>query len=97
MNTTPPEGSRQAAGEYEIIAVKIGGKAASQTEALEALIREMAAAEGKKRFILIHGGGAEVSRVTRIFGIEPVFEKGKRMTSPEEMEIVDMVLARKDE
>jgi acetylglutamate kinase len=78
-----------------IIAVKIGGKAASQEEAMRALVRETVSRSGRERFVLVHGGGAEVSRITRVFGLEPVFVNGKRMTSPAEMEIVEMVLAGK--
>jgi acetylglutamate kinase len=77
------------------VALKIGGKAASTETALKALIRDMASLKENCRFLLVHGGGAEVSRVTKIFGLEPVFRDGIRLTSPEEMEIVDMVLAGK--
>jgi len=77
------------------ILIKIGGRAASAGETLGELVREMADLGKNYDFILVHGGGAEVSRVTKIFGIEPVFKDGIRMTSEAEMEIVDMVLAGK--
>ena len=77
------------------ILIKIGGRAASAETALLDLVREMISLRGEYDFILVHGGGAEVSRVTKIFGLEPVFKDGIRMTSEAEMEIVDMVLAGK--
>jgi acetylglutamate kinase len=50
--------------------------------------------EGYK-FLLVHGGGGEVSILTKKFGLEPVFKDGIRMTSQEEMQYVDMILAGK--
>jgi len=82
-------------GKKSRVLIKIGGKAAAAESSLRDLIREMAALRDRHEFILVHGGGAEVSRVTRIFGLEPVFRDGVRMTSPPEMEIVDMVLSGK--
>jgi acetylglutamate kinase len=78
-----------------LVVVKIGGRAASVEAALRDLAREMAALKERFRFLLVHGGGAEVSRVSKVFGLEPVFRDGIRQTSPAEMDIVDMVLAGK--
>ncbi len=81
--------------EKDIIVIKIGGRAASQKDALKALIAEMAEYKSTYSFVFIHGGGAEVSRISKLFGYEPVFKDGIRMTSPEEMDVVEMVLAGK--
>ena len=56
---------------------------------------EMRALGRDRRFILVHGGGAEVTALSEKLGIEAVFRDGVRQTSPEEMDIVDMVLAGK--
>lgn len=77
------------------VVVKIGGKAAEKTELLRGLFREMKALSGAYRFLLVHGGGAEVTAVSQRFGIQAVFKDGVRQTSPEEMDIVDMVLSGK--
>lgn len=77
------------------ILVKIGGKAAEQEESLAGLCAEMSSLSGEINFLLVHGGGAEVTSVSRRLGIEAVFRDGIRQTSPAEMEIVDMVLAGK--
>jgi acetylglutamate kinase len=77
------------------IAIKIGGAAAAQENVLTLLFKEIAQLTAGNHVILVHGGGAEVSKITRMFDIEPVFKDGVRMTSAEEMEIVDMVLAGK--
>ena len=70
-------------------------RSAAAESSLADLVREMADLKNRYDFILVHGGGAEVSRITKIFGLEPVFRDGVRMTSGPEMEIVDMVLAGK--
>jgi acetylglutamate kinase len=75
--------------------IKIGGRAASEKAALNAFLEEMSTLASRYHFILVHGGGAEVSKVTAKFGLNPVFKDGIRMTTPEEMDIVDMVLAGK--
>jgi acetylglutamate kinase len=77
------------------ILVKIGGRAAEQTADLAALCDEILFLSKEHRVILVHGGGAEVTAVSRRLGIEAVFHDGVRLTSPEEMDIVDMVLAGK--
>ncbi len=86
---------RQDARGTETVLVKIGGRPAEVETLLEEMAREMAALRGSYRFILVHGGGAEVSRVSKVFGLAPVFRDGVRLTSPEEMGIVDMVLSGK--
>ncbi|MGA2481333.1 MAG: acetylglutamate kinase [Spirochaetia bacterium] len=78
-----------------IIVIKIGGKAAEKEESLGALCDEMLELSRENRFLLVHGGGAEVTALSKKLGIEPVFKDGIRQTTPEEMDIVDMVLAGK--
>ncbi|MCP5515210.1 MAG: acetylglutamate kinase [Spirochaetales bacterium] len=77
----------------KIIVIKTGGKAASGKQEMACLFREMKQLEGKYSFVFVHGGGAEVTRVSRIFGLEAQFKDGIRLTTPDEMEIVDMVLS----
>ena len=77
------------------ILVKIGGAAADRDESLAALCDEMLALSKEHRFLLVHGGGAEMTAISRKLGIEPVFRDGIRQTTPEEMDIADMVLAGK--
>jgi len=82
-------------GQKPYAVIKIGGRALEEAEALDALIREMGSLSDSWSFVLVHGGGNAVSRLTRRLEIEPVFKDGIRRTSPEEMEIVDMVLSGK--
>ena len=81
----------EAAG--ELLVIKIGGAAADHEPSLTAFTRELAAlAAGGARVVLVHGGGAEVSALSRRVGLEPRFRDGVRITTPEEMPYVDMVL-----
>jgi acetylglutamate kinase len=79
----------------ERIVVKIGGRAAENEMALLALAGEFAALSQEYDMVLVHGGGAAVSSIQKVYGIEPLFVEGKRITAPEEMDIVDMGLAGK--
>ncbi len=76
----------------EIICIKCGGKAAEDQDALAALAAEATRVSALHPVVFIHGGGAAVSALSRALGIEPLFRDGIRLTSAEEMDVVDMVL-----
>ena len=77
------------------VLIKIGGKAAENEAALAALAAEMSALSKDHQFLLVHGGGPQVTALSRKLGIDSVFTNGLRQTSSAEMDIVDMVLAGK--
>ena len=84
-------GSAVAAG--ELLVIKLGGAAADYEPSLAAFARELAAlVEAGARVVLVHGGGAEVSALSRRVGLQPRFRDGVRLTTAEEMPYVDMVL-----
>ena len=84
---------REASAAGELLVIKLGGAAADHEPSLHAFLRELAAlAAGGARIVLVHGGGAEVSALSRRVGLEPRFRDGVRITTPEEMPYVDMVL-----
>lgn len=78
-----------------LITVKIGGKFAEQDTELRHFAADLLELQGSSRLVLVHGGGAEVSRISRQLGFEPVFREGIRITSPEEMDVVEMILSGK--
>ena len=80
-----------APGDTSSVLVKLGGTAASRVETLEALARDLAASGS--RIAIVHGGGKEVSELSRRLGLEPVFRDGIRMTTEPEMDVVEMVLS----
>ena len=76
-----------------VVLLKIGGKMAEEEAALRELALDLKDLLQAERYaVLVHGGGAEVSRLSRELGIEPLFHEGVRVTSPEEMDIVEMIL-----
>ncbi len=79
----------------DIIIIKIGGVVIEDKNILLPLIDEVLELKKRFRIIIVHGGGKEVSRVSTHFGFKPVFEKGVRITTHDEMEIVNMVLSGK--
>jgi acetylglutamate kinase len=78
-----------------VITVKIGGKMAEEEDQLRAFAADLLDLLDDCHLLLVHGGGAEVSRISRQLGFEPIFHEGIRITSPEEMEVVEMILSGK--
>ncbi len=75
------------------IVVKLGGSAlGSHDTTLQDVV---ALSNLGVRIALVHGGGSSISAWLRRIGKEPRFVNGLRVTDPETMEIVTMVLAGK--
>jgi len=69
--------------------IKIGGRAQSDP-GLAAAGRHATATD---RIVVVHGGGDEVSALQRRLGMTPTFHGGRRVTTPDDLEIVRMVLS----
>ena len=70
---------------------KIGGPALEDPGLIAPLAEEVRRGEGNA--VLVHGGGRAVDRLLKALGIESRFVAGRRETSPEAMEVVEMVLS----
>lgn len=70
---------------------KLGGPALEDPGLLGPLAREILAFPG--RVAVVHGGGRHVERMLKALGVESRFVDGRRETSPETMEVVEMVLS----
>jgi acetylglutamate kinase len=70
---------------------KVGGPALEDEALFGPLAAEVRRHEG--RVLLVHGGGRHVDRLLRTLGIESHRVDGRRATSPEAMEVVEMVLS----
>jgi acetylglutamate kinase len=77
-----------------MIFVKIGGVVATDGTLLTALLAEFARLKGRG-FVLVHGGGKEVTALGERLGLKAEFRDGIRVTTPAEMDVVDMVLGGK--
>lgn len=71
--------------------VKIGGRAQSHPRLPTAIAAAWEQANGA--LCVVHGGGDEIGAMQRALGLEPVFERGRRITTPADLEIVRMVLS----
>ena len=75
--------------------IKIGGRFTENEDTLGLFGKELYMLREVYHFIIVHGGGNEVSTISKLLGMEPVFVDGIRITSADEMDIVEMVLAGK--
>lgn len=81
--------------EKKTAVIKIGGAMVEQRSLMEDLGAEIAELSSAFHFVIIHGGGGSVTSLSRTLGMEPVFRNGVRLTSPREMDVVDMILSGK--
>jgi len=77
-----------------MIFVKIGGVVATDSALLTILLKDILSLT-HRGLILVHGGGKEVTSVSEKFGLKAEFRDGIRLTTPAEMDVVDMVLGGK--
>ena len=77
----------------EIIVVKFGGNAMVSEELTRAFAEDMVYLRtvGIKP-VVVHGGGPQISKMLERLGIKSEFRGGYRVTSPEAMDVVRMVL-----
>jgi acetylglutamate kinase len=75
----------------DIVVVKVGGNEIDDARWLERLAGAVAARTAP--LILVHGGGREVTELQRTLGAEPEWRDGLRVTTPEALRAVSMVLS----
>jgi acetylglutamate kinase len=84
---------RQFRGKTTVI--KLGGSVMEDPRSLTHLLLDIVFMETvDMRPVLIHGGGAAISRAMKDAGIEPRFVQGRRFTDDATLEIVEKVLSR---
>ena len=69
--------------------IKLGGRAQSAPD----LSQRLRAAAESTPIVVVHGGGDEVTALQRQMGVEPIFVHGRRVTRPEDLDVVRMVLS----
>jgi len=89
MSTATPQAPRPR------FTVKIGGRMAEQEEQLRPFAADLKDLRSEYDLVLVHGGGAEVTRISEQLGFRPVFHEGIRVTTREEMDVVEMILSGK--
>lgn len=76
---------------HGITVVKVGGNEVDDRAWTARLAEAVAGAAG--RVVIVHGGGKEVTEVQRTLGAEPEWRDGLRVTTPEALRAVSMVLS----
>jgi acetylglutamate kinase len=75
------------------VVIKYGGAAMVKQELREAVFRDVALlASVGVHPVVVHGGGPEINQWLTRLSIQPVFHNGLRVTDPETMDVVEMVL-----
>jgi acetylglutamate kinase len=78
----------------KITVIKLGGSVMEDARSLTHLLLDIVFMETVgMRPVLVHGGGAAVSRAMNAAGLEPRFVQGRRYTDAATLEIVERVLA----
>lgn len=70
-----------------ITVLKFGGSSLSDLDSLATYL------EGAAATVVVHGGGPEIQKQLDQLGIPSEFREGLRVTTPETMDVVEMVLA----
>ena len=77
----------------KITVIKLGGSVMEDSDALELLLVDIVFMETVgMRPVVVHGGGAAISRAMEEAGIEPAFVQGRRVTDDATLQIVQQVL-----
>ncbi len=75
------------------VVVKVGGRALEDLELRQRFAEDVILLDWVGiNVVVVHGGGTQVSGMLDRLGIESQFHDGLRVTSPEVLEVVDMVL-----
>src|SRR3712207_5683612 len=78
----------------EIVVIKYGGHAMTEPELRRAFAEDVVFLRyAGVRPVVVHGGGPQISAALARMGIESTFTGGLRVTTPEMMDVVRMVLA----
>ncbi len=78
----------------KVTVIKLGGSLLDNVDALRHLLVDIVFMETVgMRPVVVHGGGAAISRAMDEAGLQPRFIQGRRYTDPATLEIVERVLA----
>ncbi|WP_406864826.1 acetylglutamate kinase [Streptomyces sp. HUAS MG47] len=91
----PPSGAAPCREELRgrTVVVKFGGNAMVDAALLEAFARDVVELRHVGLLpVVVHGGGPQISSMLDRLGLESRFEAGLRVTTPETMDVVRMVL-----
>jgi acetylglutamate kinase len=79
-----------------IVVIKLGGHAMSSDEAMQSFARDIVLMhQCNLKPVIVHGGGPMINAMLEKLEIPTEFKDGKRISTPETVEVVEMVLSGK--
>lgn len=79
-----------------IVVIKLGGHAISSSEAMNSFARDIVLMhQCNLKPVIVHGGGPMINEMLDKLKIKTEFVEGKRVSTPETVEVVEMVLSGK--
>lgn len=79
-----------------IVVIKLGGHAISSNEAMYSFARDIVLMhQCNLKPVIVHGGGPMINEMLEKLKIKTEFVEGKRVSTPETVEVVEMVLSGK--
>lgn len=73
--------------------IKIGGHALDNAEARASFMKQLFELQRmQKNIVLVHGGGPQINDMLKRLGIPVAFHNGLRITSPEILDVAEMIL-----
>ncbi|MDB9785398.1 acetylglutamate kinase [Amylibacter sp.] len=79
-----------------IVVIKLGGHAISSNEAMNSFARDIVLMhQCNLKPVIVHGGGPMINEMLEKLKIKTEFVEGKRISTPETVEVVEMVLSGK--
>lgn len=79
-----------------VIVIKLGGHAMSSIEAMQSFARDIVLMhQCNLKPVIVHGGGPMINAMLEKLEIPTEFKDGKRISTPETVEVVEMVLSGK--
>ena len=79
-----------------IVVIKLGGHAISSNEAMNSFARDIVLMhQCNLKPVIVHGGGPMINEMLEKLKIKTEFVEGKRVSTPETVEVVEMVLSGK--
>lgn len=75
------------------LVIKVGGNDLDQPGFVEALAEAIAQVQRRQPCVLVHGGGRAISEIGQLFGLQPSYVNGQRVTDVAALEVAEMVLS----
>lgn len=95
QNILPDAAGATDGDQQHIVTVKLGGSTTDERGVIEHLSQDVAQLrQAGYTFIIVHGGGKEISREMDARGIRPKKVAGLRITDDATMEVVELVMNR---